>query len=154
MSTRRITKVKVKNGAVEIHLLELDGKTEKESTLKSAETPSADLDVAMAELVPVVYDILALPRSWRTGAMRITGVSFSFSEETEVEGAVITGRVDLETSQAPFNFNTPHLPFDQYSAGGQAPIMPASAIDKLEKVRTEAKLYIDGKRAQMELALR
>lgn len=151
--SRRITKVKSKGSTIEIHLVELQGKDEKDSIFKSTEKPSPEFDMALQSLVPAVYKILQLPRDWRTGSMQIGGVSFSMSEETGVEGAVITGRVGLDTCNAPFNFNTPHLPFDQYSAGGDSPTMDGGSIDLLAKVRDAAAAYLDGKRAQQELAL-
>lgn len=151
--SRRITKVKVKGSNIEIHLVELQGKDEKDSVFKSTEKPAVEFEAAMTALVPAVYRILQLPKEWRVGSMLITGVSFSMSEETGVEGAVITGRVGLDTCTAPFNFNTPHLPFDQYSASGDAPTMDGNSIDLLEKLRAHAAAYLDGTRAQQELAL-
>lgn len=149
---KRITKIKYKDDvSVEIHFEEKDGKSEKVSILKCFEKPHPDFDLAFGPLVSVVYDILQLPSDWRTGCVTVTGVSFSFSEDTNVEGAVITGRVKLETSNTPFNFNTPHLPFGQYSATGESPLMTDEGIEALDKLRKEANLYMTGKRAQLEL---
>ena len=147
-----ITKVKVKPEAVEIRYLEKDGKADKEVIYKCPEAPHPDLDAAMSALVRDVYDILELPLDWAPQRMKITGVSFSCHEETGVEGAVITGVVELRASNAPFCFNTPHIPFDQYSDGGTAPVMSEAAIRNLEIVKHEADRYVGDKRAQLELA--
>jgi len=149
---KTITKVKVKEEAVEIRYTEHHGKIEKEVIFKCPEKPHPDMDMAMAALVRDVYDILELPADWAPQRMRITGVSFSFSEETNVEGAVISGLVELTTSNAPFCFNTPHIPFDQYSEGGTAPVMPETAVRNLNVVKEEALAYVEGKRAQLELS--
>ena len=66
-------------------------------------------------------------------------------------GAVMTGQVALDTSDAQFNFNTPHLPFDQYSETGNSPIMPEPAQRALEKMQAEAEAFVSGKRAQGDL---
>lgn len=150
--SRTITKVKVKAEGVEIRYSEKAGKVDKEVVFKCTEEPNPEFSLAMAQLVADVYSILELEADWCPQRMKITGVSFSMSEETGVEGAVITGQVELETANAPFCFNTPHIPFDQYSEGGTAPIMPESTIRNLEVVRTEALRYIEGKRAQLELS--
>ena len=147
-----ITKVKVKEEVVEIRYSEHHGKIDKEVIFKCPEKPHPDLDLAMSALVRDVYDILELPVDWAPQRMRITGVSFSMSEETGVEGVVITGLVELKTSNAPFCFNTPHIPFDQYSEGGTSPVMPENTVRNLEEMKKEALAYVEGKRAQMELA--
>ena len=149
---KTITKVKVKEEGVEIRYSEHLGKVDKEVIFKCPEKAHPDLDMAMSALVRDVYDILELPADWAPQRMKITGVSFSFSEETGVEGAVITGLVELQTSNAPFCFNTPHIAFDQYSEGGTAPVMPEKTIRNLEVVKDEAMKYVEGKRAQLELA--
>ena len=93
----------------------------------------------------------AIP-GYADGRIRISAVTFSFSEDTEVEGAVLTGQVALDGSDAPFCFNTPHLAFEQYSEGGVAKLMPEEAVDALKELRAEAAAYmLNGKRAQGDL---
>lgn len=75
---------------------------------------------------------------------------FSRSEDG-IEGAVITGFVTLAEADAPFVFNTPHLPFEQYSPTGNAPLMPHEAIEALKRVQLQAEAYLNGKRAQGNL---
>ncbi|TAJ79032.1 hypothetical protein EPO44_19675 [bacterium] len=151
--SKRITKIKYKSPTVEIHTEEYLITSVKESVFKCTEEPHPDLKAAFAALVSHVYEILQLPSDAWPSLMTITGVSFSKHEETKIEGAVISGRVDIETCQAPFCFNTPHLPFEPYSEASEAQTMDADAIEALEKLREEAQAYMDGtKRAQMELA--
>lgn len=66
-------------------------------------------------------------------------------------GAVMTGQVALDTSDAPFNFNTPHLAFEQYSPTGNSPLMPDAAQAALKAIQGEAEAFVTGKRAQGDL---
>lgn len=145
-----IRKVKLVPGTVEIHTSSLVGKQATDSVIKSYEVAHPDLENAFNDLVKSVYDILNLDRSWCVGLMKVTSVSFSESE-TGIRGAVITGQVRIPSSDAPFCFNTPHLPFQQYNPTGSARVMPGSAVERLEKVLIEAASFMTGKRAQMEL---
>lgn len=150
----RIAKIKHRPAGWEIHMEERRGKEEKDTIFRCSDTAHTDLDLSFDALVGLAREILQLPAEWKPNSMTICGVSFSFSEETQVEGAVLTGLVDLDTSNAPFCFNTPHLAFEQYSETGEAPLMPQRGIELLAKVRMEAELYMSGKkRAQLQLAI-
>jgi hypothetical protein len=145
-----ITKIKTKENTVEIRFKEELGlHAEKESVFKCEDEMHPDFTMCFTKLIPVVYEILELPEEWRAGDMTVTGVTFSLSESTDVEGAVITGLVKLSTTNSPFCFNTPHLPFGQYSEKGNSPTMSDVAIRRLERLKLEALEYMNGKRAQM-----
>ena len=147
-----ISKIKVRDGQVTIVISETENEqNERETTIKSYDAPHEDFNTALEALQVHARDILQLPRDWREGQLRISGVSFSMSEDTGVMGAVMTGQVALDTSDAPFNFNTPHLPFEQYSETGNAPLMPEEAQIALEKMQQEAEAFVEGKRAQGDL---
>ena len=148
----RIKKVKFKPPTVEVHIEEHLGKSVKESIFKCTEDPHPDFSLAFDRLVPFVFDILGLPRSVWTSAVKVTGVTFSLSEETGIEGAVITGLVALKKSTAPFCFNTPHLPFESPGMGPGAKVLDRVVVEALEILRAEARDYVDGsKRAQSQL---
>jgi len=147
----RISKVSRKGEELVITFASTDGETDKTTIVKSRRQPHADLVAAFSGLERHVREILDVPGSVWKDAMSISGVTWSFSEDTEVEGAVITGLVSLETCTSPFCFNTPHLPFKQYSEGGNAATMPYDAIEALERLRREAKLFLEGKGAQGDL---
>lgn len=152
MTDSRIKKVKFDGDALEVHLEGTDDDTERKTTVRSLGSIHPDLRIALQALEPHVRDILVLPDYWCSSSLRVTGVSFSHSEKTEVEGAVITCQADLTTCQSPFCFNTPHLPFEQYADEGDQPTMPVDAIEALETLKVEVRAYLDGKRAQGELA--
>lgn len=145
-----IRKIKIKTGLVEIHTASQYGKQQSETVTKSFEDPHPDLVNAFNDLTKSVYDILELPREYAAGQIKVTGVSFSESE-SGIAGAVITGQIALSTADAPFCFNTPHLPFKAYSPTGGGKLMPDSAVERLEKVREEAASFVTGKRAQPNL---
>lgn len=148
----RIAKIKFKDGLTTI--IESSGREGSNQTTtehKLYDDPHPDFTKAMNDLVTHVRTILEWPVSYALGSIHIRGVSFSFSEDTEVEGAVISGSVGLNTSDAPFNFNTPHLAFEQYDEGNTAKLMPDDAQDALEVLRAEAAAYLKGKRAQGSL---
>ncbi|MEI6730418.1 MAG: hypothetical protein WCL30_04095 [Pseudomonadota bacterium] len=146
----RISKVSFKDGKIKICTKDgSDDFNNKETILQSTEAPNLDFTNAMSELVEVARAILEFPADYAKDKIKITGVSFSFSETTEVQGAVITGTIALETSNSPFCFNTPHLPYEQYSESGESPTMPCWAVTLLNKLETEAEEFLNGKRGQL-----
>lgn len=148
----RVSKIKTADSRLIINIIEGEGTiTEREVTLKSAEDPHPDLTKAFRALEQHAREILEWPASYAQGRVSITGVSFSFSEKTEVEGAVMTGQVALQAADAPLCFNTPHLPFDQYTPDGCAKLMPEEAVEALMALRVEAMRFVQGKRLQGDL---
>lgn len=147
----QIAKVKVKDGLVEIQATEIRGKTEKEFILKSTEAPRPELKAAMKACEATVRRILQFPEGWMTDRLTVTGVSFSLSGD--VKGAVVTALMALDTADAPFCLNTPHLPFDQYSPSGNSPTMHPDDIDILTNLEKEAQMFLNGTRAQLELGV-
>lgn len=150
--TARIAKAKLKDGQLHVELEQHDSDTERKTQLKSLGGCHPDLDEAFSALAPHVREILEWPSSLYGNSMRITGVSWSESEKTGVEGAVISAQADLDGSNSPFCFNTPFLPFDLYNEENEEqPVMPDGAQDALAGLRREVQAYLDGKRAQGEL---
>ena len=153
MPKAEITKVKYKDDRVEIHTTEKLGNVgddAKVTVLRCSDRPAESFTRAFTALVGHVRTILELqPSQWKD-QINVTGVSFSMSED-DIEGAVITGVVSLDTANSPFSFNTPHLPYQQYSPTGESPLMPDEAQDALKELKREAEAYLRGKRAQGDL---
>lgn len=150
--TQRIAKLKVKDGTVVIKEFVGEGTSNERETLHTVyEAPHPDLHTAMAALIPHVRGILEWPANYADNRISVSGISWSLSDETQVEGAVITGLVHLETADSPFSFNTPHMPFEQYAEGNTAKLMPKDAQDALQELRKEARLFLNGKRNQGDL---
>jgi hypothetical protein len=148
----RIAKIKLVEEALEIHLERLDDDTEQKTAFRSrGHTVHPDLSDALQALQPHVRDILCLPADWCANAFDIRSISFSKSEKTGVEGAVVSCSVDLTTCNSPFFFNTPYLPIQRHTDEGVTLELSQEAIDALEKLKSEAHAYLDGKRAQRDL---
>jgi hypothetical protein len=151
MAKPDITKAKWKDERVEIHAEEMINEVDTKSIiLKCGDEPAPAFRKAFENLVGSVREILELkPEQW-DDRITVTGVSWSLSD-AGVEGAVITGAIHIDTADAPFNFNTPHLPFEQYSATGKSKLMPKRAQSALAVLKREALAYLDGKRAQGDM---
>lgn len=161
MTDTRIAKAKLKDGQLIVELTGHDKDTERLTTVKCAQDKlHPALMEAFAALSPSVREILEWPSNLYGAAfgidpdlrhhdrIRVTGVSWSYSETTDVEGACIVFQVDLESCTSPFCGTTPHLPFDQYSEDGNQPVMPDGAQDALNALKREVQAFLDGKRAQ------
>lgn len=149
--TERVSKVSLKDGVVTANTTSHDENSERESSVRSALAPHADFYAALEALVPHVRRILGLPDNVWLGQIKVTGVSFSHSEKTDVEGAVIICQAVVPGADSPFCFNTPHLPFDHYSETGDGKIMPHDAIEDIEELRRETSKLLAGKSAQGDL---
>jgi hypothetical protein len=152
----RITKAKIKDGQLEVALEGTEKDTARTTTLRSLDGYHPDLQAAFDACVPHVRDILGWPDHLYAGELTVTGVSWSHSENTGVDGAVMVCQAKLPegTCNSPFCFNTPHLPFDQYAEDGEQPTMPGDAIEALNGLRKEVQAYLDGKRAQGDMFAR
>lgn len=152
IKTMRIAKAKRKDGQLHVELEETDSDTERKVQLRSLGGCHPDLAAAFDEIAEHVRVILEWPSNLYASAMTVTGVSWSESENTGVEGAVISAQATLEGCNSPFCFNTPFLPFELYNEENpDQPTMPDDAIDALELLRDEVRAYIEGKRAQGDL---
>lgn len=152
MNLDRITKVGVKGDEVIVIMETNEGSREKETRFKDVRQPHPDFRAALDRLEEYIRDILGLGSVTWERAIKVTGVSYSHSESTGVEGAVVIFQASLEDRcTSPFCGNTPHLPFAQYNEDGNAPIMPGYAVEAVELVRKEAQKYLEGKGAQGDL---
>lgn len=131
----------------------LEGAQEKDAvrdiTVRCADRPHEDFAAAFIGLKRVVRYILEWPEDYITLRVTVTQVSLSHHEDTGIRGAVISGLVSLDNANAPFCFNTPHLPFESCGDNEDEPIMPPWAIDLIGSVEKEALDYLGGKRAQL-----
>lgn len=148
----RIAKAKRKDEQLSVDIEDTDGSAERKTSIRSLDGYHPDLDAAFNALAPSVREILEWPPSLYGNCMRVTGVSWSTSEKTGVEGAVISAQASLEDCNSPFCFNTPFLPFELYNEENEGqPVMPDGALDALRALRAEVEAYIGGKRAQGDL---
>ena len=102
-------------------------------------------------LVDHVVEILELPLSYATG-IEARGVHFNYKKD--VMGVVITIVKRLPGSKKIFVINTPHCPETPYGPGKEfAGCLSTECAQVLKELQLEAELYIQGKRAQLELPL-
>jgi len=149
---KRITKVKVEGARVEISGKSTWGiANEREWHTRVTEEPDPAFPAALQALVPEIRELLELPADYAKDAMKVISVSFSWSASVKVRGASICVRADLECANSPLIFNTPHLPYDQYSESGTQPVMPEELIKLLDEVEHQAERYLGGARAQEDL---
>lgn len=153
-----IKKFKIKDiGCEIITITNAYSNNEKETKITIKEDLHDDIFDLMKKLSPIARQILMLPSNYPTNRvagelldMRIGGISWSLNEETEIKGVVLTVSAELSTSNAPANFNTPHLPFEPYSeqAGDyEPPVFPLEGLPILRMIEQEIELIIGGKRA-------
>lgn len=149
-SVKSLRSIKFGDGKLEIVVIEKHqaSEDEKETVLKSVEKPRPELEAAFNDLAPDVRKLLGLPKQWAENSMDVRKVVWSFSETTGVRGATICCVTKLTCADAPLVFNTPHLPFEQYSQGGNSPLMPDYLIERLEKLEAEGLAFFNGRRAQ------
>jgi len=154
---RRITKVKVHKGRVQIKYLRRKRKDDDdpdEYSLACRDLPHPDLEKALADLAPAVREWLEVSP---TTFPRLTPISVAYTwrldtEDREVMGASVCALVELSMSNAPLILNCPHKPERPYNA--DAPdeqhdvCLPAETVAALRTVMQEAEAYVDGKRTQ------
>jgi hypothetical protein len=172
IASSRICKAKRKDGYLIVELDGTDNDTERQTVVKCRlDKVHPDIATCFQALSDSVREVLEWPSNLYTDTLgyqrstdavdveaehssdriNVTGVSWSYSESTDVEGACIVFQVNLEQCTSPFCGTTPHLPYGQYSEDGNQPVMPDGAQDALNALKEEVKRFLDGKRAQGDL---
>ena len=106
---------------------------------------------AIGALAPFVCEMCELKKE-DTKKIIVKGVSFSFSGEDEVMGAVITAHKTLVNSNTPLVMNTPHKIEEFYGElGDDKQLLPEDCAVALHKTAKEAEKFVNGERAQMDL---
>src|ERR1700675_4416703 len=101
IDTFRIAKAKFKDGQLQVELRSYDKDTDRVTVVTcSKDKCHPDLEEAFAAIAPGIREILEWPNSLYGERLRVTGISWSYSESTDVEGASIIFQVDLEDSNA------------------------------------------------------
>lgn len=120
------------------------------SSLKSEDTAEEAFANAMDALVPPVLKLLQLPARYAED-MHVTSISVQHGSEIREpdskRGLVVTARKKIEATNAPFMIHTPHLKEGQ--ADGNDVV--AEIFGLLEAIEDQAKRFIDGARAQIDM---
>lgn len=147
----RFTKIKANGTGVTLQLEEvMDENNSRDVAFKSADTPHKDFTDAMAAVAKLARKILALPETYARNSFHVGGISISYSKDN-AKGVVISGWINLETTNSPFFFNTPHLPYVAPSESSTVPVVPKEGLVALNWLEHEAAQYLNGKRAQGDL---
>lgn len=122
-------------------------------TITCAGKPRPAFFKAMDALKKHAGDLLELDLA--PGNLKVRGVTYSYSEEQGIMGAVVSYRYKLEKSGTSIALNTPHKPEKQYREGKKEP-KPASFLSKkcvedLVKLKVECQEYLKGEREQQTL---
>lgn len=121
--------------------------------MKCSDRARPEFYEALKDLAQDVIKLLEYPVTW-INDITVRGVSFSYSDDG-VKGAVITASRELHYSVTPENCNTPHKPYEMYSADAEDTdgtiVMPEDTQKRLDWLDDEANRYIDGDKAQQRL---
>jgi hypothetical protein len=149
---RRVTKVKYDGERVAIayDAIKPDGAADH-YTLDCDDAPAPGFTKALQKLAKHILELCELPEEYGQG-LTVRGVSFSYSGDHAVMGAVVTALKALQMVASPLVLNTPHQTEAPVSDSGDPSVCMTTAFAKdLQAVQVQAERYIDGKRAQVSL---
>lgn len=127
-----------------------------EYTMKCADKPRPQFQKALNGLRRHVAEIcelnippnLAHPNE--VANIEVRGVSLSWTDD--IMGVVITALKTLRNSNSPLVLNTPHLPEEPYSEGGdESMCLTSECVDAIRNLIDEAHRYLEGDRQQLDL---
>jgi hypothetical protein len=147
-----IQRIGYKDGYVTIEAEENVPETDyvKNISLRSAEAPDPEFVAAFEALADGARQLIAVPANWAKDAIHVTKVSLGGKGVDK--GATITCKASLDTSDTPFNFSTPFLPFS-VEGDTNRPIMPPEICALIRKTEALSLDYLQGKRSQGSLPL-
>jgi len=133
---------------VELEWDETKGNDAVHSSLKSPSMPEPELVATLRAFKPEMLGVLELPRPYGEN-LEVHQVSISYRNDRR--GIVISARKKLGDTNSPFNVHTPYLPEPDEGFANKG--MSSQMVDLLNNLEKLAELYLDGQRAQQELAL-
>lgn len=144
--TRRIRKVKYRDGTVTIVYEVERADASDKYTMECSEQPTPAFHTALRELQGHVAVWVDQPVAWGKD-LEIVGVTLTWNRD--VMGAVVTAIKPVECGA--WCINTPHLASEVSYEDG--PCMDWACFRALERVIDQAERYVDGERAQGQLPL-
>jgi hypothetical protein len=147
-----INKVSYKNEIMEVHYSVLkEGGKEDYYTIRSGDQPLPSFRNLLLKLRQAVVDMLELPNNdEEVKRITVNQVSFDYSGENDVMGAVISAKRKLNHSGTNMAVNTPHK-FAKKAKGESSAVFDKSVISLLEDVQEECIKYVSGERVQGDL---
>lgn len=83
--------------------------------------------------------------------LEVYGVNYRYSGEDAVMGATMTAKMELEFSNTPLILNTPFKKSDNGGDFDEKQYLTEECVNALWELERQARLYIDGHRAQISL---
>ena len=156
-TVQEFTKIKSTGKKVELRWVTSEKGADHEHHVKSAEEPRPELTDALNCFVPFVMELLGLEDTAFDEVLKVTGLSIDTGEDGR-RGMIITCRKDLEHTNGPLIFNTPHIreaaeDAEDGKATDGVGLWLAGMADALERADAAASGFVNGERAQLDLAL-
>lgn len=151
-----IKKVSYKNEIMEVHY-EVDKKSGKpdEYTVRSGDKPLPAFRNLLMKLRDSVVSLLELPQNDdEVKRITVNQVSFDYSGENNIMGAVISAKRALNHSSGVMVLNTPHKfakTTSKSGKGNSAMVFDKPVISLLDELIEEVEKYVNGERAQGDL---
>ncbi len=123
-----------------------------EYNFASSENPAPEFFQAFDALKDHARNLLELPGGYEK-RLDVYGVSFSYSGDEDVMGATMQVRMELNNSNTDLVINTPHKKAgpDNGENFNEKQCLTEECVKSLWELERQARLYIDGKRAQVSL---
>jgi len=151
-----INKVSYKNEIMEVHYSILkEGGKEDFHTVRSGDQPLPSFRNLLLKLRKSVVSILELPdNDEEVKKITVNQVSFDYTGEDNIMGAVISARRKLTHCSGVMALNTPHKFVKTTSKSGKGNsslVFDKPVSDMLDELQEEAIKYVEGERSQTEL---
>lgn len=118
--------------------------------INTAQPPHPEFLTALGALAPAVLEIAELKGVAEVDDIEVRTVNFSYHQNDTV-GVVITAMRKLKKSSAPMLINTPHKLMEPAENTPTEQILSDETIELLEDLIRETRLFIGGKRAQVDM---
>lgn len=117
--------------------------------LTSYDPPEPEFEEALQELIPDVLALLELPEGYGED-MDVTGLSISYSGDSDRMGVVVTCQKELTDANSPLVLNTPHMKEEDPEDPNPGQ-MTRRMKKRVEGVQGRASRYVNGFRSQQDL---
>lgn len=121
-------------------------------TVTTGQAPHPDFLKALQGLAPTVIEVAELKGVAKPTDVEVRGVSISYNKNESV-GCIITAMRQLKRS-GPMLINTPTKLLEAGEGASADSLLPESAVGIIDALFGETRLFLTGKRAQLEMDLK
>lgn len=147
---RNLTKIRDKDGEVELRWWTPNGVDRESGGLICKDKPEDSFIDAMQALAPLMANKLELPKDWAAERIAVTTVSLSEDSNGNL-GVIISG--SCKVAAGGFGLNTPRLRQPVSGAEGGPGTLDVDQWELIAKLASQAHLYREGQRTQRTLGL-